>query len=839
MDKGLRQQAASGVTPDSLLERVNFFRIDATRRLRADTRAELGQFFTPPSVARLMASMFVARSSHIRLLDAGAGVGSLSAAVVAEMCSRESLPKEITVTACEIDPMLAEYLNDSLELCRAACANVGVAFSSIVLPEDFVAASVAMLRGDMFASPLRTFNAAILNPPYHKILSSSKERRLLREIGVEISNIYAGFLSLAIRLLEPRGELVAITPRSFCNGTYFRTFRKWLLATVNLQRVHVFERRDIAFQEDDVLQENVIFHVRKGGEKFEPVTISSSSGPNDEYVTARKVPYEEVVRPSDPDSFIHLVPDELGRSVSDYMSSLRIPLSELGLSVSTGRVVDFRAIKYICDQPGNDTVPLIYPGHLCRGYVAWPEQRSGKKPNAIIVGPETESLLVPTGVYVLVKRFSAKEERRRVVAAICDPERVRASKLGFENHLNYFHVNGQGLPWPLAKGLAVFLNSTLLDMYFRQFNGHTQVNATDLRNLRYPTREKLDKLGNMIGDAIPDQQELDRMVEQELFSMSDNDPNPSAVKRKIEEAEVILKALGLPRTQQNERSALTLLALLDLKPEMPWTAASNPLCGITPMMEFFSKHYSKTYAPNTRETVRRQTVHQFIQAGLVVINPDNPSRPVNSPKAVYQIERAALALLRSYGTTLWVAKLRDYMTSVDTLARRYARERQMGRIPLQVSEETAIWLTPGGQNVLVEKILTEFCPRFTPGGKLAYVGDAGDKWAYFGEALLASLGVRIEAHGKMPDLVVYYGAENWLVLIEAVTSHGPVNAKRRQELEELFSGSTAALVFVTAFLDRRTMIEYLHDISWETEVWLADTPSHMIHFNGERFLGPY
>jgi len=309
--------------------------------------------------------------------------------------------------------------------------------------------------------------------------------------------------------------------------------------------------------------------------------------------------------------------------------------------------------------------------------------------------------------------------------------------------------------------------------------------------------------------------------------------------RKIKEALEILKALDFPRQQQNERSALTLLALLNLKPNDPWKNASHPLIGITPMMEFFDEHYGKRYAPNTRETVRRQTVHQFMQAALIVPNPDKPSRPTNSPKAVYQIEPSALKLIRDFGKRSWTEYLRGYLRTVETLKKLYARERDMRRIPVNLVNGREIRLSPGGQNALVKKIIDDFCPLFTPGGHVIYVGDTQTKWAYFDSDALQVLGVKIEAHGKMPDVVVHYVKKDWLVLIEAVTSHGPINPKRWHELKELFAGSTVGIVYVTAFLNRRTMMKYLDDISWETEVWIAESPTHLIHFNGERFLGPY
>jgi hypothetical protein len=307
----------------------------------------------------------------------------------------------------------------------------------------------------------------------------------------------------------------------------------------------------------------------------------------------------------------------------------------------------------------------------------------------------------------------------------------------------------------------------------------------------------------------------------------------------IENAHKILVSLGLPRAQQNERSALCLLALLNLRPTKKWAQAEDPLMGITPIMDWIRDHYKKTYAPNTRETVRRQTMHQFVDAGIAVYNPDKPGRPVNSPAAVYQIEPAALALLRSFDTPGWHDKLTAYLAKVQTLASRYAHERKQNLVPVTIAPGKEIKLSPGEHSELIRAIIEDFAARFVPGGVLIYAGDTGEKWGYFDAVLLAKLGINVDSHGKMPDVVIYYPERNWLLLVESVTSHGPVDGKRHAELTRLFKGSTAGLVYVTAFPNRAIMSRYLGEIAWETEVWVADAPSHLIHFNGERFLGPY
>lgn len=308
---------------------------------------------------------------------------------------------------------------------------------------------------------------------------------------------------------------------------------------------------------------------------------------------------------------------------------------------------------------------------------------------------------------------------------------------------------------------------------------------------------------------------------------------------KLEEAQKILQAFGLPSAQQNERTALCLLALCDVKPNTPWEHASDPLMGITPIMDWAREHFQKDYAPNTRETVRRQSMHQMVDAGIALYNPDAPERPVNSPKAVYQIAPAALALVRCNGTSAWDAALAKFLRENETLAARYAKERTMRQIPVHLPQGAEIALSPGRHSELIKAIIEAFASRFAPGSTLVYAGDTGDKWGYFDDVLLKKLGITVDAHGKMPDVVLYFEERQWLLLVEAVTSHGPVDGKRHEELAKLFANAKPGLVYVTAFPTKTIMARYLGEISWETEVWVADAPTHLIHFNGERFLGPY
>jgi len=287
---------------------------------------------------------------------------------------------------------------------------------------------------------------------------------------------------------------------------------------MNIKRIHIFMSRDKAFGDDNVLQENIIYHAVRGlRQKPKSVTVSTSEGLDFGKARILSVPYSRVVHPSDRDMFIHLDVDDADSSPAERIKCFTSSLNKLGLTVSTGRVVDFRAREHLRQAPEQKTVPLIYPCHFHNGFIEWPVE-SGRKPNAITSSSKTSGLLVEGGFYVLTKRFSSKEQLRRVMAAVYDPTRIDARLVGFENHLNYFHRQGSGLPADLAKGLALYLNSTIVDQYFRLFSGHTQVNATDLRKMPYPTYEQLERLGTHLKERMPDQETIDAIIEKECLN---------------------------------------------------------------------------------------------------------------------------------------------------------------------------------------------------------------------------------------------------------------------------------------------------------------------------------
>lgn len=378
-------------------------------------QAELGQFLTAPPVADFMASMFGPLPRTVRLLDAGAGAGSLTAAFVSRLCVGNMGVRAIEATLYELDPHILDELSETMQECQRRCAEAGIRFTFTIHSADFIQEMSARLADDLFGPQPPAFDAAIANPPYRKISTDSAERRALRSVGVETSNLYTGFIALIQRLMVPGGQLVGITPRSFCNGPYFRPFREDFLNHLELRRLHVFESRQAAFRDASVLQENIIFHAVKGRNQPREIVISSSSGEHGDITAATVFPFVEVVHPRDAEKFIHIPSTASHATAKATMDGLSSSLASLGVTVSTGRVVDFRLKDALRKEPGPGTVPLLYPCHFNGGTVHWPKLEA-RKPNAILDNDETRPWLVPSGVYLLTKRFTSKEERRRIVA---------------------------------------------------------------------------------------------------------------------------------------------------------------------------------------------------------------------------------------------------------------------------------------------------------------------------------------------------------------------------------------------------------------------------------------
>jgi adenine-specific DNA-methyltransferase len=470
-----------------LLSEVEQARLQLSKGTAAKKKSQFGQFLTPGGTATFMAGLFPPADGACRLLDAGAGIGSLAAAFLERWSSGGFGFQRVEVDVFEIDGSLHSQLSKTF--CKYASSKLSVALHG----DDFIHVATDALYGGLFSKSLPRYTHVILNPPYKKINSKSAHRLALRRVGIETVNLYSAFVALAVAQAAPGGQIVAIIPRSFCNGPYYRPFRDFILERAAVRHMHLFESRSKAFKDDEVLQENIIIRLERDGQQG-PVTVSTSTDDTFADLVTHEHPFDRIVFPDDPERFIH-VPTSLEKNVVELSEAIRCTMADLGIKVSTGPVVDFRLKEHLRDMPGEGTVPLLYPGHFSSTGTTWPIDGM-KKPNAIERNADTEKWLYPSGFYCVVRRFSSKEEKRRIVAGVVEPSAFGdVPVLGFENHLNLFHENKRGLPEALARGLTVFLNTTAVDENFRRFNGHTQVNATDLKLMKYPSRETLLELG--------------------------------------------------------------------------------------------------------------------------------------------------------------------------------------------------------------------------------------------------------------------------------------------------------------------------------------------------------
>lgn len=476
----------------SLIDRAEARRKAALAAMNPDEQAALGQYFTPHQAALIIAGLpRVPETETIRVLDPGAGSGMLTAALVDRIRS-ENPHAHIDVIAVEVDPSQHDLLRETLEDIEQL-GNV----ATRLIDEDFLSWAL---------STDERFDVVIQNPPYAKLQTGSAPQNWLRAAGIDVPNIYAAFLALGLRLLDEGGQQVAITPRSWMNGTYYSRFRHEFVATAGIDAIHTFESRSKVFGDTGVLQEAIVVSVTRGARPEHVEVFTSHDHQTD--TTTRSVAYSDVVTAD----FIHVPATEADAEAVAWMTQNALcSLGDLGLTVSTGRVVDFRSREMLFMERPEGSWPMVNASHIKGGAVQHPV--GTKKPEWFNAAPERASkLLVPAGSYVLIKRFSAKEERRRVVAGVWTSDDAAA----FDNKLNYVHQGGKGLDLEVARGLSVFLNSSRLDAYFRVFSGHTQVNATDLRQMRFPSREQLTALSRADTGS---QDSIDAAVESVLVSM--------------------------------------------------------------------------------------------------------------------------------------------------------------------------------------------------------------------------------------------------------------------------------------------------------------------------------
>ncbi len=493
---------------------------------RHNRRKNGGHYLTPTTIARFMAAHSSYSKPHMCVLDPGSGTGILSAAVC-EAASRSGTVKSLHIDAYEIDQSLADLSRLVLAFAQDWLDQRGVRLTFSVTHRDFVLEHADALRARSENSlwgrnegPDAEYDLVISNPPYFKISKDDPRAVAWASVVHGQPNIYAIFMAISAELLSLNGRLVYIVPRSFASGPYFRRFREVFFRKVAPTAIHLFESRKDVFKNQTVLQENLVFGARPRmeGEAFDEgqVLVSHSKAAHD--LAERQsllVNIDSVLdlASKNKELSIPLCPEDL--ELVEAMRAWPNTLHSLGLEVSTGPVVPFRATQFLTHRPlGSRTAPLLWMQHVHPMRTAWPSP-AAEKPQWIKTAPESMKLLVSDATYVLIRRFSAKEEKRRLVAAPLSRGALNEDLIGLENHLNYVRGVLTELDEELAYGLSALLNSTFLDRFFRISNGNTQVSATELRAMPLPAERDIRTIGEEAQrrfDSAHDLSDLDALV---------------------------------------------------------------------------------------------------------------------------------------------------------------------------------------------------------------------------------------------------------------------------------------------------------------------------------------
>lgn len=797
-----------------------------------EEKKEKGQYFTSDTISEFMAGLAALdiNKRDFSILDTGAGTGVLVAALV-DRIIKEKKQTTLNVDLFENDATIVPYLTESMEYCKELMNKNGYGFSYRILTDDYILYHSFLFEDTLLTeqNESKLYDLIVGNPPYFKVNKNHIYSEILSDYVHGQPNVYFMFMVVSTKLLDENGQIIYITPRSYTSGAYFEKFREEFFKVVDADHIHVFNSRKGNFKGERVLQENIILSGFRRKKPVPYMVISSSSTSHIELDYEQHVFKKSLIfDSSDQINLIRLPLNEEQAQILEQFDNWSNTLSIMNMNISTGPVVTFRNRDLI--EPYHSQInPLIYMRNLRKGLVKFDvsEGEDGVKDAGV-----ERKLLVPSKNYILLKRFTSKEQKKRIDTAVYQAHKFNFKWIGLENHLNYIYKENGELTTEELYGLFGFLNSELVDQYFRIVNGNTQVNASDIRPLPFPDYDDIIELGKKIlenGLQYEDTSHLLVNIEKIKGGIQ--------LRSKEVQALDLLKQLDLPKKQQNQRSALTLLSLLNLKEEDSWTSAQQLRLRVVDMMDFMAQHYGKQYAANSRETIRRQTIHQFEQAQLILRNADDPNRPTNSGLTVYSVSDEFLLLAKSYGTKDWDRNLEVFKSQFESLTQRYMVTRDMTRVPVNVDGKV-LELSPGEHNVLQRDIVELFAAYFAPGAELLYLGDTENKNLYNQTHKLVELNVPQFNHDKLPDVVLYQSDKNWLFLIEAVTSHGPISNKRKYELEKMFEQCTAGLVFVTAFPDMAKFKKYSDDLAWETEVWFSNQPKHLMHLNGDRFLGP-
>jgi adenine-specific DNA-methyltransferase len=489
-----------------------------TQKSNLDERKSRGQFFTQKEIGLFMAGMFDINKSSFSILDPGAGIGMLSAAFC-ERLLNSSKTYNISLDTYENDTKLIAHLDKTLRKCKTVLEDRGHIFKYKIIKEDFILNNPNYLNKEtLFGTSSQPiyYDYIVSNPPYYKLNKNSPQAQIMNEFVSGQPNIYSFFMALSLEMLKNDGQMVFITPRSFCSGLYFRRFRKWLIEHGNINNIHVFESRKDVFTKEKVLQENVIMRLSPKNEAKELRRTVITKSSNSQFYDLHKleIDYEDIFHRKNGDVFIKVPSSKLDIKIQRIINSWRYTLNKHGFKISTGPIVSFRAIKFLLPEfkDNKSMVPLLWMHNIKGMDTIWPIHNL-KKEQAVKISEQSKVLLLPTNNYVLVKRFSSKEQKKRVHAGVLLKSKMKFDQIGIENHLNYIYRYNGLLSVEEVYGVAGILNTSIMDIFFRMLNGSTQVNAVDIENLPFPSLGEIQLIGKAILKSKPDiGEELDKLI---------------------------------------------------------------------------------------------------------------------------------------------------------------------------------------------------------------------------------------------------------------------------------------------------------------------------------------
>lgn len=795
--------------------------LEFQKKVSKKYRKDKAQFFTTLSIAKYMSSITnnYNNKDSINLLDCGAGTGILACSLIDKL-TQEGFTGQINIDLYENDPMVVEVLIENINIYKLKHKNLNIN----IFQENFILANKDKWNDKEFEGK---YDVIISNPPYKKLAKSSEESIAMESVVYGQPNIYFLFMAMSVKLLRLEGEMIFITPRSFTSGAYFKVFRNYFLDNTNLTNIHIFNSRNDVFKGEEILQETIITRAiksLKNKNRFINIAVSEDA----DFENSKQIIADctDLITNCD-NKFILLPSSDEEIDILNMISQYKDNLISLGFKLKTGKVVDFRATEYLVNK-ANGAVPLFWPDNFIDNKITYVNNENNFR--YIISSDKSKNMLQENKNYILIKRFASKEENRRIQAAIYNKNDFNFDKIGIENHVNFIEkINGL-MTKDEQYGLFCIFNSTILDKYYRIVNGNTQVNATEFNAIPLPNIDIIVKIGReLLKSDKMDTYTCDLILSKFYRYQWEGEMS------KLEDARDILASIKCPRT--NDLACNVLLGLANIKQDTMWEDAQNKLYTTRELMDFMRDEYDINYRANTRETVRKDVIHYFLQSSIVEANRDKPDRATNSPKYCYSLVPEFLNLIQNYGSEKWNKVLKEYKDNVESLVDKYKKEREVNRIPVIINGNE-LTFSPGKHNQLQKAIIEDFAPIFAPGAEVLYVGDTDKKDLVKNVERLDQLGVDMQEHTKLPDVVLYSKDKDWIYFIESVTSVGPMNDKRIIEIGEMTQNCSSGKVYVTAFLDRITFKKFAAEIAWETEVWIAERPEHMVHYNGDRFFGP-